>query len=793
MLSYPEFVHTVRAAISRFQQHWLNAEQEQAVSAALSPPTFIVAGPGAGKTTVLVLRILKLLLVDQLAADGIIATTFTRKAAGELRSRILSWGYATLSQAIQQAQQAGNGQRAHWLRSIDVNAVTVGTLDSLSEQFLVDCRGPGEITPATIESFLTRGLIRRHALFAQTRFRDMQLENHLNALAPHFPQARALADKVKVVQAFADRVRHDGMNLAAYAATGPGQQVLCAAVHDYFTFLAHNHLADYARLEQLILQRLGAGQLAPVTDRLRALLVDEFQDTNYLQEQIYLELCRRSNASLTVVGDDDQSIYRFRGATVEIFANFQTRIVQALGQAWQPHRMDLYCNYRSTRRIVDFCQHFMQLDPTFQAARAPGKLPLAAHAAHAAIPASNIPILGMFRTSPQVLADDLTQLLWDVFQGPGRGIPCANGPFTVMRAPGGDLGDSVLLAHSVRERTTNGRDRLPLFMRQALQHRGIRVFNPRGRSLGDIPEVQHLLGLALECIDPHATVLNAIPPTSMAQGVRASLNAWRQSALQFMATDPAPGGLAAFVHGWRTRTPTNMQQWPQTWPLLELIFTLTTWLPFLHSDPEGQVYLEAVTRTVAEVGQMASYRAQILYGTGGPHDANSIREAIRAVFESIATSSIDIDEEIMPHVPRSYFPIMTVHQAKGLEFPLVIVDVGSDYQRNHHTQRRFRFPVEGDDVHVMEEAVAACSPIGGLRMQRVAVERAWDDLRRLYFVAYSRPENVLLLVGLVAQIQQLTPVPCLAVGDRRGGARGLTFVPAHQWTPTHGAGTVALI
>jgi DNA helicase-2/ATP-dependent DNA helicase PcrA len=329
-------------------------------------------------------------------------------------------------------------------------------------------------------------------------------------------------------------------------------------VQDYFTFLAQNHLADYARLEHLILQRLGVGQLAPVTDRLRALLVDEFQDTNYLQEQIYLELCRRSNASLSVVGDDDQSIYRFRGATVEIFADFQTRIVQTLGPAWHPHRVDLYCNYRSTRRVVDFCQHFMQLDPTFQAARAPGKLPLVAQAAHAAIPEHNIPILGMFRTSPQVLADDLTHFLWDVFWGTGRAIQCATGSFPIVRAHGGDCGDSVLLAHSVRERTANGRERLPLFMRQALQTRGIRVFNPRGRSLGDIAEVQQLLGLALACIDPHATVLNAIPQTAMAQEVRTRLNAWRQLATQFLATDPAPGGLAAFVQGWETRTSTTM-------------------------------------------------------------------------------------------------------------------------------------------------------------------------------------------------------------------------------------------
>jgi DNA helicase-2/ATP-dependent DNA helicase PcrA len=136
---------------------------------------------------------------------------------------------------------------------------------------------------------------------------------------------------------------------------------------------------------------------------------------------------------------------------------------------------------------------------------------------------------------------------------------------------------------------------------------------------------------------------------------------------------------------------------------------------------------------------------------------------------------------------------MTVYQAKGLEFPLVIVDVGSDYRTDHHAQRRFRFPVEGDDVHVTEDVVATYSPIGGLRTQRVAVDRAWDDLRRLFFVAYSRPENVLLLVGLVSQLRQQTPVSCIALGDIRQGGRGLTFVPANQWTPTLGPGTVALI
>src|SRR5205807_923850 len=97
---------------------------------------------------------------------GVIATTFTRKAAGELRSRILSWGYATVNQAILDAQHARRRRRERWLRDIDVNAITVGTLDSLAEQFLRDCRGPGEITPTTVEGFLAKGLMRRHGIFA---------------------------------------------------------------------------------------------------------------------------------------------------------------------------------------------------------------------------------------------------------------------------------------------------------------------------------------------------------------------------------------------------------------------------------------------------------------------------------------------------------------------------------------------------------------------------------------------------------------------------------------------------
>ena len=77
-----------------------NDEQREAIEQAPDEAVFIVAGPGTGKTTCLALRILKLILVDGIAPHGILATTFTVKAAAELRSRVLSWGFRLIEELL---------------------------------------------------------------------------------------------------------------------------------------------------------------------------------------------------------------------------------------------------------------------------------------------------------------------------------------------------------------------------------------------------------------------------------------------------------------------------------------------------------------------------------------------------------------------------------------------------------------------------------------------------------------------------------------------------------------------
>jgi len=170
----------------------------------------------------------------------------------------------------------------------------------------------------------------RQGLFLQQRHRDPNLQRLLRNLGLLLAYAPYIGSMAAVLRNFANRVRLDGVDLQRYAQQSARHTVLCDAIQDYLDYLDRNHLADFARLEELLLQRLRAVNLGQMLGNIRILLVDEFQDTNYLQEQIYYEICHRTEVSLTVVGNDDQSIYGFREATIEIFSNFPTRICSAL-------------------------------------------------------------------------------------------------------------------------------------------------------------------------------------------------------------------------------------------------------------------------------------------------------------------------------------------------------------------------------------------------------------------------------------------------------------------------------
>ncbi|MFM7868153.1 MAG: DNA helicase UvrD, partial [Planctomycetaceae bacterium] len=105
-----------------------------------------------------------------------------------------------------------------------------------------------------------------------------------------------------------------------------------------------------------------------------------------------------------------------------------------------------------------------------------------------------------------------------------------------------------------------------------------------------------------------------------------------------------------------------------------------------------------------------------------------------------------VDETLFDTQPADSLSILSIHQSKGLEFPLVIVDIGSDLANPHPSNSFRRFPDSPGTPHLQEDLLRRFSPLQ--QPARAGRDRAFDDLYRQYFVAFSRPQDVLVLTGL---------------------------------------------
>jgi DNA helicase-2/ATP-dependent DNA helicase PcrA len=740
-------------------------EQLAAIGAPPGAGVFIVAGPGTGKTASLTLRILKLVLVDGIPPSAILATTFTRKAAAELRSRVLGWGFQVIERM--RADRTLDGAVRTWLRSLDINQVRTGTTDSTCEQLLREFRAPGTEVPSLADAFTAQVLMLRDGLFDEERHRDEPfgvLLGQLNGGTYGLHAGR----KARLVGEIWGRRLHDLVDWDRFASgdvDARARETLGAAHRAYEESLGRRGLVDFPGLGREVLARLRDGTLEGFTAGLRAVLVDEYQDTNLQQEALYFALAEACGGALTVVGDDDQSLYRFRGATVDLFRDFPQRYEARFGR--QPEVTFLTRNYRSTGAVVGLVNDYVGLDPKYGPARVAGKPPLVARSGVA----PGLPPLGMFRDTPEELADDLARLVHDVFRGNGF----ASGDVRIARAPsGGDVGDCALLCASPRE-TTGGeraRVRLPRRLREALGALDppIRTFNPRGEPFGDVPVVALLGGLLAECLDPggavQATMLRSLSPDAVRR-----LDAWRAAACAHVEDSGAALGLKEYAVRWANRdTGRPGYEWPRSTPVLKLLYDLVAYLPGFHDDPEAQVYLETFARQVGACEQVGTYGARVVRDDGERTlGAWSVAEVIRLVLEPIADDLVEVDEDLMDTFPRDRLSILSIHQAKGLEFPLVIVDVGSDFRTNHHSQAFHRMPTKESTEHRMEDLLRPLSPLGV--PDRDALDRAFDDLTRKYFVAFSRAQDVLLVVGLTKAAPG-GAIQNVATGTRRDSTRG---------------------
>jgi DNA helicase-2/ATP-dependent DNA helicase PcrA len=283
----------------------LNPQQQEAVSH-VSGPLLVLAGAGSGKTRVIAHRIAYLVRECGVAPREILAITFTRKAAGEMKRRI---------EAL-----VGSGVAGMW----------IGTFHSICARILRQC---GD----------RHGLGRDFVIYDEDDQRSLvkRVMTDLEISDREFPPARVLerisglkSELVDVEEAKRVSMTHYDKNVArVYEAYQAG--------------LLKNNAMDFDDLlVNAVLLLSGSDELRDYySRRFRHVLVDEYQDTNRAQYRILAELCRERR-NLCVVGDDDQSIYGWRGADIRNILEFESNFPEA-------RVIRLEQNYRSTGLILD--------------------------------------------------------------------------------------------------------------------------------------------------------------------------------------------------------------------------------------------------------------------------------------------------------------------------------------------------------------------------------------------------------------------------------------------------------
>lgn len=809
MISYEEFediiVNTLKRDISS------NHDQKNAILTDCDKSLFIVAGPGSGKTTVMVLKILKYIFVDDIDPSEILATTFTKKAAAELTSRILGWGDEIKNHLTDQLDEDDfeDIEKILKIERIDFNQIYVGTTDSIAEELLRDYRKAGETHPIVIEDFVANSAMIK-ILINDEKYLDKELVEYLKELTGRAKLTEP-SKMSEILLKIKDRIYHDKVDFSElYRESKGGFKLALDCIREYEEVLESRHTIDFAMLESNFLEKLKNGELDDFLEDIKIVLIDEYQDTNLLQEDIYFTIAKsalENNGSITVVGDDDQSLYRFRGATVDLFTNYKKRVKDQLGI--DVEEINLRTNYRSSENIIEHCNRFAELDKQYQLARVKNKPKIIAPD----FEKDKMPVLGMFRNNVEMLANDLSKLINNLVNKGEAEIKVLqvlnedfykkmNGNIDVAKMQQirqenirkgkkvekiklkldpehVSASDIAILSYSPKERQYSTRSFLHHLRKNLrnLKH-PIEMFNPRGIDLQDVDIVAIFCGLILECIDPEGSIQKM--DKTIPNLAKRNMTRWRVKAKEYIKLDPEPRepmSLNSFVTRWQIRRPYPEVdkdgkdiEWPKTASLMELAYKLTTWVEDLQEDVEGIVYLEAITKSITQTGFFNEYHSNISFRS--PKDErDSVLEAIWNIFIPLSTGGISIDESHLDTLPEDRVNVLSIHQSKGLEFPLVIVDVGSQFKTNNIKTQRLRFPKSIKDKITIEDTIRKYSSLG--ESERSEKDRSFDDLTRRYFVAFSRAESVLILVGLNPAIEGYTSknqhfnIPNIALGWSR--------------------------
>ena len=649
-------------------------------------PLLVIAGPGAGKTMAIVERVVNLIARHQVAPENILVSTFTEKAAAELVSRISD-------------RMAEEGLK------VSLNEMYIGTMHSIFLRVLKDY---AEFTRLKKNYKTFDDFDQKYAVYRNLYKRFKPLSN-LDLVAPE----QSNWSKADSICRFVNKVREEAIDAETLLAGHEPEIVALGEVYrTYQQILVEENAIDFSAIQSEMLSLIDANPqvLKELQEKFTYLIIDEYQDTNTIQERILLKLCGK-RANICVVGDEDQSIYRFRGASVRNILQFAANFPRGRCKT-----VVLDTNYRSHPDIVDFYNQWMtacdwkdgkkrfRFDKTIRPRT--GKT---------------------FDACPTVVTlngeddEDWGDQLIDFIRRLQKEKVVT------------DLNQIAFLFHSVRNKDV-------IALTERLEASGIPVFSPRSARFFEREETQLLIGLFMLLFPQVFKILDE-KEEYMPETVAYYRNAANRLAAKLKED---PQGTAELVK-WAKRKAREhaFLGAPTDYTFLGLFYEalkFPLFADYIKTDHDGTPRHSREAFNLALFSQLLA-KFEYIYGINvlSPKWLESnLSHLFTQFLHFMLKGGLEEFEDYDERVPSGCVSVMTIHQSKGLEFPVVCVGSLSRNPRKSFTA--LDATLESKYFHR-----PPFEPLDRIK---------FFDFWREYYVAFSRPQNLLILTGVQSKTRQ---------------------------------------
>lgn len=689
-----------------------NAAQREAIAAA-DGPVLIIAGPGTGKTFTLVQRTAYLIQEKGVRPEEIMLVTFTEKAARELITRI--------TEKLDQMNL-----------SVNLGDMYIGTFHSVCMRLIREHLEATEVRRncRCMDAFDQHYLIYRHIVTHDGHFTTPSDTEEVLEKATEDPW-----DIAGRLCGLVNELREELVTPEALRAAGGAYETAVANIlEQYITLLRARGDMDFTEMQVQAYELLRRHPeiLEQVQQKIKYIMVDEYQDTNTIQEQI-LFLLVGAQRNLCVVGDDDQALYRFRGATVRNILEFPDRFPAGVCKV-----VRLEENYRSDRDILRTCTRWIAPDGfQWSQFRHEKHLVTGKPGRH---PDHSVVRIGPNGDEAAWQEENLQFVRQLLYSGKIQ-----------------NLNQIAFLFNSVRSNRARQ-------LANYLEAGGIPVYAPRADLFFQREEVKLSLGLLLLCFPDLAEVQKKGKPSYL----RSCLNAARA-----LIRQPESAVLRAYLQENRYQG-----EMPSLHGLSAILMGCFSYAPFkdwLSTDMKAGAAALRPARNLAllQSACLSRFDAACSLEDGKPHPlAKAARDFFEDYLPCLMASGIQEYEDAAEYAPKDCVSFLTVHQAKGMEFPVVVVCVP---MRGPYSRRRQKL----DQIRTTLYRRTSFEPLQYTPN---------FDFLRLWYTAFSRAQNLLVLScppGTVLDqwyCKALAEPPLWNDPASRSSADRLTFEPVKEIT-----------